>query len=361
MPPRSPPADPEVVPKRRRYSTQEKLRILAAADACTEPGRIGELLRKEGIYSSNLSRWRAQLARSGREGFADQKRGRKPDPNTELQRLIRENQRLQERLARAETIIDVQKKVSEILGIPLPTDEKRLMSAATHLAAKSAPSSLPRPRGRARRALSALVSAPPPEPKARPRRRAPSRPRSGRRCSTCCTASGSSTARRRRSTRRCSTRAVTSARSARCTASWPPSTARSASVATSCGIRPTPSRSCWPAAQPGLELGHHQAPGPGQVDLLLPVRHPRRLQPLRRRLDWSAPRERASWPSADRRDRAEQQRIRREQLDRPRRPRQLDDAASRSRSCSPTWASPRPTAGRTSRTTTRSRRRSSRR
>jgi transposase len=124
MPPRTHP-DPEVVPsaKRRRYSTKEKLGILADADRCTEPGQIGELLRKKGIYSSHLARWRALLKKSGRDGFADHKRGRKPDPSADLKALMLENQKLQARLARAELIIDVQKKVSALLGLPTPSDE----------------------------------------------------------------------------------------------------------------------------------------------------------------------------------------------------------------------------------------------
>lgn len=124
MPPRTHP-DPEVVPsaKRRRFSTKEKLRILAEAEQCTESGAIGALLRKEGLYSSHLGRWRALLKKSGSNGFADHKRGRKPDPAAELKALMLEHQKLQARLARAELIIDVQKKVSALLGLPTPSDE----------------------------------------------------------------------------------------------------------------------------------------------------------------------------------------------------------------------------------------------
>ncbi len=121
--------DPEVRPKatRRRFSVAEKLRILEAADACQQPGEIGALLRREGIYSSLLAKWRQQRA----NGTLGQKRGRKPqtDPgDAELMHLRQENERLQARLAQAETIIEVQKKLSQLLGLPLPlqeTDETR--------------------------------------------------------------------------------------------------------------------------------------------------------------------------------------------------------------------------------------------
>ncbi len=111
--------DPEVRPKasRRRFSATEKLRILEAADGCQKPGEIGALLRREGIYSSLLAKWRQQRA----NGTLGQKRGRKPqtDPrDAELMRLRQENERLQVRLAQAETIIEVQKKLSQLLGLP---------------------------------------------------------------------------------------------------------------------------------------------------------------------------------------------------------------------------------------------------
>ena len=124
-------SDPEVLekPKRRRFTATEKLRILGRADACTREGEIGALLRSEGLYSSHLSNWRRQRESGALMGLAPNKRGPKPNPtNEQIQRnveLERENQRLRERLAQAETIIEVQKKVSSLLGIPLnqpPTD-----------------------------------------------------------------------------------------------------------------------------------------------------------------------------------------------------------------------------------------------
>ena len=107
--------DPQVVPKaeRRRFSTEYKLRILAEADRCTEHGQIGALLRREGLYASHLTTW----CRQREQGALGQKRGRKPDPQAaEIKRLEQENERLRVRLARAEHIIDVQKKLAQLLG-----------------------------------------------------------------------------------------------------------------------------------------------------------------------------------------------------------------------------------------------------
>ena len=103
--------------KRKRFSAAEKLRILREVDACQGSGEIGALLRREGIYSSYLTTWRRQRERGELDGLAPQKRGPKPDPQAiELAKLHRENARLQERLRRAELIIDVQKKVARMLG-----------------------------------------------------------------------------------------------------------------------------------------------------------------------------------------------------------------------------------------------------
>jgi len=116
---------PEVVPqaKRRQFTAKYKLRILEEADRCTERGQIGELLRREGLYSSHLSKWRQQRARGQLQGLAPKKRGCKgQDPSVaELARLRRENERLRAQLEQAEIIIDVQKKLAQLLG--LNTDE----------------------------------------------------------------------------------------------------------------------------------------------------------------------------------------------------------------------------------------------
>lgn len=118
----SAPPNPEVVATahRRQFPMEERRRILAAADACTAPGEIGALLRREGIYSSHLSTWRKQRAEAALAGLVPKKRGRKADPAIaearRLDLLTRENARLRHQLAQARTIIDVQKKVSMLLA-----------------------------------------------------------------------------------------------------------------------------------------------------------------------------------------------------------------------------------------------------
>jgi transposase len=112
--------DTEVVEKakRRQYTAEYKLRILREVDACKEKGEIGALLRREGLYSSLISKWREQCDRGSLEGLAGHKRGPKADPQAvEFARLQRENERLRKRLERAELIIDVQKKVAQMLGV----------------------------------------------------------------------------------------------------------------------------------------------------------------------------------------------------------------------------------------------------
>lgn len=110
----------EVVAKaqRRQYTAEYKLRILREVEACQGSGEIGALLRREGLYSSNLTNWRRQRGSGELDGLSAHKRGPKVDPQAaELARLKRENERLQERLRKAELIIEVQKKVSQLLGI----------------------------------------------------------------------------------------------------------------------------------------------------------------------------------------------------------------------------------------------------
>ena len=114
--------DPEVPerPVRRRFSAEYKLRIVEEANAASEPGQIGALLRREGLYSSHLVDWRRQY-RLGALSSLARPRGRpKPHPlAAENERLRREVGRLSTRLTRAERIIEIQGKVSELLGIPL--------------------------------------------------------------------------------------------------------------------------------------------------------------------------------------------------------------------------------------------------
>lgn len=119
--------DPEVKakPERRQFSAEYKRRILEEADACTEAGQIGALLRREGLYSSNLVHWRRHRAEGALKALSPKKRGPKPDPladeNAALRRRV---ERLEADLKRAETIIEVQKKLSELLGLPDPSSQK---------------------------------------------------------------------------------------------------------------------------------------------------------------------------------------------------------------------------------------------
>jgi transposase-like protein len=118
--------DPEVVPiaKRRAFTAEYKLAILAEADAAAaRPGGIGALLRREGLYSSHLVTWRRERQAGMLKGLTPQKRGPKSKRNPQEEELLtlrRENQRLTEELRKAAIIIDVQKKVGALLGWPLP-------------------------------------------------------------------------------------------------------------------------------------------------------------------------------------------------------------------------------------------------
>ncbi len=122
-------ADPEVPEKarRRRFSAKYKLRVLDEADRCSQPGELGELLRREGLYSSHLTCWRKQRREGSLQGLEPRKRGRKAQPKNPLTKRVseleRENEILRKRIEQAELIIDVQKKVSQILGVTLETPE----------------------------------------------------------------------------------------------------------------------------------------------------------------------------------------------------------------------------------------------
>jgi transposase-like protein len=122
-------ADPEVDSKaiRRRFSAEYKRRILQEADR-RGPGGIAGLLRREGLYSSHLTTWRKQRKSGEIAGLEPRKRGKKPVPRNPLvaenERLYRETQRLQKRLRQAETIIDVQKKLCDLLGLTVPPIEQ---------------------------------------------------------------------------------------------------------------------------------------------------------------------------------------------------------------------------------------------
>jgi transposase len=118
--------NPEVVAdaRRRSFTGEYKRRILAEADsAAAQPGAIGALLRREGLYSSHLSTWRRERQAGILKGLTPLKRGPKSKRNSqeeEMQKLRRENQRLTEELRKAAIVIDVQKKVGALLGWPLP-------------------------------------------------------------------------------------------------------------------------------------------------------------------------------------------------------------------------------------------------
>jgi transposase-like protein len=113
-------------PVRRTFTAEYKRRVLDEADRCTGAGELGALLRREGLYSSHLATWRRQRDQLLRDGLASKRRGRQPrrkDPLVEEnQRLRRENGRLAARLKQAETVIEVQKKLSAVLGIPLESE-----------------------------------------------------------------------------------------------------------------------------------------------------------------------------------------------------------------------------------------------
>jgi len=124
--------DPEVSAKKlfRRYTAAYKLKVLREVDQCTKPGETGALLRREGLYSSLLSSWKRQREAGQLDGLAGKKRGYRgassDKQSAEIKRLRRETRRLARKLHQAEVVIDIQKKASELLGIPLnsPDDDE---------------------------------------------------------------------------------------------------------------------------------------------------------------------------------------------------------------------------------------------
>jgi transposase len=114
--------DPEIraVAKRRQFSAAYKLSVLAEADQASEPGAIGALLRREGLYSSQLAQWRRERDTGALEAFS-RRRGRKSKMSAEQKRIAAleaRNARLEHELSQAHTIIDVQKKLCTLLGLP---------------------------------------------------------------------------------------------------------------------------------------------------------------------------------------------------------------------------------------------------
>ena len=120
------PPEVEVLAKacRRRFTAEYKRQILREADACTAPGAIGALLRREGLYSSHLTTWRAQRERGELTGLTPKKRGPAPKPQNPLAAKVaaleRAVSREQARADRAEALVELQKKVAELLGTARP-------------------------------------------------------------------------------------------------------------------------------------------------------------------------------------------------------------------------------------------------
>ena len=120
----TPAPDPEVVakPARRQFSAAYRLRILEEADRCTEPGEVGRLLRREGLYTSHLSAWRKARREGSLQGLTPKKRGAKPtrDPrDAKIRALEAKVKRLEGELDKAHTILEVQGKVAGLLGLSL--------------------------------------------------------------------------------------------------------------------------------------------------------------------------------------------------------------------------------------------------
>ena len=109
---------------RRRFTAEYKRRVLQEADGCSKSGELGSLLRREGLYSSHLTAWRAARGRGELAGLARRRRGPKVKPadarDKRIAELERENRRLQARAERAEALVEVQKKLSQLLGLDLP-------------------------------------------------------------------------------------------------------------------------------------------------------------------------------------------------------------------------------------------------
>jgi len=115
-------------PRRRTFTAEFKRQMVAEADACTQPGEVGALLRRHGLYSSHLTEWRRLREEGALAGLGARKRGRKPAPVNPLAaenaRLEREVKRLTARAERAEGLVAVQKKLADLLGEELPSEEE---------------------------------------------------------------------------------------------------------------------------------------------------------------------------------------------------------------------------------------------
>lgn len=119
-----PPTEVSSKAKRRSFTAKYKLKILNEADRCSKPGEIGALLRREGLYSSHLLEWRKARVAGELDGLSKRRgpkpRERNPQDVSRIAELERKVARLERRAERAEAIVDLQKKVAELLGRPFP-------------------------------------------------------------------------------------------------------------------------------------------------------------------------------------------------------------------------------------------------
>jgi len=116
--------------QRRRFTAEYKRRILAEADKCKKPGELGALLRREGLYSSHLANWRAARDRDGKVGLEPKKRGPKAkakldDKDRKIIELERELAKAQARAERAEFLVEMQKKMAQLLGREISEEETK--------------------------------------------------------------------------------------------------------------------------------------------------------------------------------------------------------------------------------------------
>ncbi len=119
----SPVPDPQVIqkPTRRRFSTAEKIRILKLADACQKPGELGELLRREGLYSSSIASFRKQQAEGKfHPKSAEQAKAQRKHKEADRQREARKLQAMQKEIQQLRGLLDLQKKLSDLLALHLP-------------------------------------------------------------------------------------------------------------------------------------------------------------------------------------------------------------------------------------------------
>lgn len=126
--PRRPETEVTEKASRRRFGAEYKRRILREAAACTERGALGAMLRREGLYASHLTKWREQAGRGEVAALTPKKRGPRPrvvdERDQRIAELERANRKLEKRAQRAEALVEVQKKVSQLLGIALPATEE---------------------------------------------------------------------------------------------------------------------------------------------------------------------------------------------------------------------------------------------